>query len=89
MVGLVRLPEIKVCEVPAAPPVIPLAAGADHVYVVPAGTIPSVPFAGEVVNADPLQLVFTSVLIAGTGLTVTVTVNVLFAPQLGEFGVTI
>jgi hypothetical protein len=74
---------------PAAPPVMPpVTAGAAQLYVVPAGTMPSVPFAGVAVNATPLQVVAVILVIAGLGLTVTVTVK--FAPvQLPDKGVTV
>jgi hypothetical protein len=62
---------------PEEPPVNPLPEGADHVYVVAAGTIPSVIFAGVNENALPLHTVSGLLLIAGFGFTVTVTVNVL------------
>ena len=71
---------------PAAPPVIPpVTVGAVHVYVVPAGTIPLVPFTGVVLNATPVHTVAVIAVIDGFGLTVTVTVNVLpaHAPDVG------
>ena len=56
--------------------------------MVPAGTIPSVPFAGEALNVTPLQTVREIELIAGFGLIETVRLNI--APlQLPETGVTV
>ena len=88
LVGLVSVPVILAPD-PAAPPVRPpVTAGTPQVYVVPAGTIPSVPFAGVAVNAAALQADVVMLLIAGLGLTVTVTVNV-DPVQLPEVGVTV
>jgi hypothetical protein len=62
---------------PATPPVTPpVTTGAPHEYVVPAGTTPFVPFAGVEVKLPPLQIVAVMFVIAGFGLTVTITVNV-------------
>src|SRR5512133_2945459 len=77
-----------VVAVPAAPPVKPAPAGTGQVYVVPAGTTPSVPSAGVRLNEPPLQIVAVSGLIAGAGLMVTVTVNVL-PVQVPVCGVTV
>jgi hypothetical protein len=64
----------------------PVTVGADHVYVVPAGTIPLVPLAGVTVNAVVLQVVAVIAVMFGLGLTVTVSVKL--APvQLPEVGV--
>ena len=74
-VGLVSVPVIFAAADPAAPPVIPpVTAGADQLYVVPAGTM-SVPLTGVTVNITALQVVAVLAAIEGTGLTVTVTVK--------------
>ena len=74
---------------PEAPPVIPpVTVGALQLYVVPAGTTPSVPFTGVTVNAVPLHTVAVIALIEGFGLTVTVTVNVL-PTHVPDVGVTV
>ena len=74
---------------PATPPVIPpVTVGEVHVYVVPAGTTPFVPFAGVAVNATPLHTVAVIGVIEGCGLTVTVTVNVL-PTHVPDVGVTV
>ena len=56
-VGLVNVPKIDACAVPAAPPVIPpVTVGALQVYVVPEGTTvdaSGTPFIGEVEAACP------------------------------------
>ena len=57
-------------------------------YVVPAGTTPSVTFTGVAVNADALQVVAVMAVIDGFGLTVTVTVKV-DPGQLPDVGVTV
>jgi hypothetical protein len=54
-----------------------LRTGTPHVYVVPAGTIPLVTFAGAAVKVPPLHIVVVILLIPGFGLTVIVTVKVL------------
>jgi hypothetical protein len=60
----------------AAPPVMPPdTAGAAHEYVVPAGTTPFVPSAGLTVKPTPVQTADVIAVIAGLGLTVTVTVK--------------
>jgi hypothetical protein len=62
--------------VPAAPPVRPpLTAGADQLYVVPAGTTPFVIFTGNIVKEPPLQIVAAISETAGIGFTVTVMVK--------------
>jgi uncharacterized membrane protein len=88
-VGFVRDPLIFAALVPAAPPRRPPdTAGAAHVYVVAAGTIPSVPSTGIAVKLPVLHTVAVIGVIAGFGSTVIVTVNV--APvQLPDFGVTV
>ena len=54
-------------------------------YVVPAGTIPLVTFAGEAVNVSALQIVDVITAIDGFGFTVTVRVNgvPVHDPELG------
>src|SRR5882757_184698 len=69
------------------PPVNPVPVGADHVYNVPAGMIPSAPCVGVTVKATPLQVVVVSALIVALGSTVTITVNVV-PVQFPEVGVT-
>jgi len=60
----------------AAPPVMPPdTTGTGQEYVVPAGITPLVPFAGVRLNVPPLRIVAVPGVTAGTGLTVTVTVN--------------
>ena len=75
--------------VPGAPPVIPpVTTGAAQLYVVPAGTMPLIPFAGVEVKVASLQITFVIGVIAGTGLTVTITVKV--APvHIPDNGVTV
>jgi hypothetical protein len=67
----------------------PVTVGALQLYVVPAGTIPFVPFVGVALNNAPLQLVAVIALITAVGFTVTVKVNVPFAPHNGVVGVII
>ena len=75
---------------PATPPVIPpVTDGADQLYVVPAGTMPSVPSTGETLNAVPVQAAAAITLIAGFGFTVTVTVKVEPEQPPGATGVTL
>jgi hypothetical protein len=65
---------------PVVPPVIPpVTTGADQLYVVPVGTNPFVTFVGVEVNDDPLQAEFVMGVIAGPGITVIVS-NELIAP---------
>ena len=74
---------------PAAPPVMPpVTAGADHEYVVLAGTTPLVTLAGVTENAAALQAVAVMSVTAGLGFTVTVTVNV-EPVQVAVAGVTV
>ena len=51
--------------------------GWPHVYVIPVGTNPSVPFNGVNANDVPVHIVRLIVLITGVGFTYTVTVNAL------------
>jgi hypothetical protein len=51
-----NVPEILLAAVPNAIPVIDAELGADHVYVVPVGTIFPLPLAGETVNDEPEQI---------------------------------
>ena len=89
IVVFVKVPVMELTPTPCeAPPVKPLPVGAVHVYVVPAGTIPLVPFTGLTVNNTPPQLVVLIGVITAVGFTVTVTVNV--GPvQLPDTGVTV
>ena len=75
--------------VPIAPPVNPpVTTGTGQVYVVPAGTIPLVPFAGVAVKLPALQIAAGVILvIADFGFTVTVTVKV--GPAQVPDGVTV
>jgi hypothetical protein len=66
----------------------PVTAGANHVYVVPAGTLPFTPLTGVTVNATPLQVAAVIFVTAGLGFTVTVTVNV-EPVQVAVAGVTV
>ena len=87
VVAFVKVWLMLLCPVACAlPPVSDpagLIEGAPHVYVVPAGT-PE----GVTLKAPPLHIVAVLFVIAGTGFTVIVTVNVLPA-QLPEVGVTV
>ena len=75
-VELVSVPLIEEALVPAARPEIPeIADGADHVYVVFAGTI-SVPFEGVTVKVPTLQIATVFAAITGVGLTTTTTLFV-------------
>ena len=71
------------------PPVmLPVVAGTDQLYVVPAGTMPLIISVGVTVNNTPLQLTVLIAVTAGVGLIVTV--NEKLAPkQLPVTGVTI
>ena len=66
-------------SVPEAKPEIPLIEeGADHVYVIPDGTMFPDPSVGETVNNELLHtVVVCAVTTTGVGLTVTTTVSVL------------
>jgi hypothetical protein len=77
LVVLVNVPDILLALVPADSPLRPEAVGADHVYTVPDGTVPSVPSAGANEKGASLHTVIVLLLIAGFGLTVTDNVNVL------------
>ena len=68
-VGLIRDP-VTDPPLPAAPPVmLPVTTGAVQVKMVPAGTIPFVPFAGVTVKIPELHIVAAISVTAGTGLT--------------------
>lgn len=73
------------CEVP---PVIPAPVGADHVYCVPAGTIPLVISTGVIANAIPLQVTAVNAFTVAFGLIATVSVKDAAAPQFTVTGVT-
>jgi hypothetical protein len=89
LVEFVRFPLMFAAFVPAAPPVIPpVTAGADHVYVVPVGTIPLVTLAGIKVNPTPLHTVAVIGIITAIGFIVTVNVKLL-PWQVPEVGVTV
>ena len=90
IVVFVKVPVMELTPTPCeAPPVNPLPVGALHVYVVPAGTIPFVPFTGLTVNNTPPHPVVLIGVITAVGLIVTVTVNVAFTPHDVEVGVTV
>ena len=75
---------------PDAPPVNPpVTVGTLQLYVVPPGTIPFVTFTGVTLKNTPLHVVLVIALTDGVGLTVTVTVNVAFAPHSIDVGVTV
>jgi hypothetical protein len=90
-VVLDSVPEIFVAPLPEAPPENPVPDGADQLYVVLDGTIPSVPLTGVTVNADLLHTVVVIAFMDGIGFTVTVTVNVAPTqePASPEVGVTV
>jgi hypothetical protein len=72
---LVKLPVTDI-PLPDTPPVNPpVTLGADQLYVVPAGTIPFVPFVGVTLNVAPLQPVAVMALIFAVGFTDTVKEN--------------
>ena len=70
-----------------APPEKPEPVGKAHVYLVPPGTIPLVPSVGVNVKVNPAQIVVVIGLIAATGFTVTVSVNVAPLPHVLVLGV--
>lgn len=82
------IPLIAKAPLPGPPPVNPVPAGADQLYVVPAGIKPSIPSAGVTENELPLQIISVIGDMAGFGLTVTVTVNDV-PVQLPDNGVTV
>ena len=88
LVVLVSVAATDVAPAPAEVPDIPATTGAAQLYVVPAGTVPSVPLAGTTEKAVPLQTVIVWLFIAGIGLTVTATVK-LDPVQLPVVGVTV
>jgi hypothetical protein len=74
---------------PVVPPVmLPVTSGADQLYVVPAGTIPLVPFAGVKLNEVPLQKDPVILVTAGNGFRVKEIVKVL-PVQVPDVGVTV
>jgi hypothetical protein len=88
LVVLVRVPLMFEASLPASPPVNPVPAGADQLYVVPAGTIPLVTLTGVTVNPASLHTVVIIAVIVGFGSIATITVNVDPA-QLPDVGVTV
>ncbi len=66
---------------------LPVVLGADHVNVVPAGTIPLATFVGVTLNVTPLHVTLLIGVIAGVGLILTVTLNT-NPVQLPVIGVT-
>ena len=73
---MVKVPLTLLCATPAAPPLNPVPLGAAQSKVVPAGTLPLVPFTGVAVNATPEQTFAVMAVIAGTGVRLTCTLNV-------------
>jgi hypothetical protein len=89
-VGFANVPVKMLAPLPVVPPVMPpVTVGALQLYVVPAGTIPFVPFVGVALNCTPPHVVAVIALITAVGFTVTVKVNVPFAPHNGVVGVII
>ncbi len=85
---MVNVPVNIDAAVPLAPPVIlPVTDGALQLYVVPAGTIPLVPFVGVALKAKALPVVAVIALMLALGFTVTVNENT-DPTQLPEVGVT-
>ena len=85
---LASIPLITDTPLAPDPPVkLPVVDGADHVYVVPAGTTPFVTLVCVTVNVTPLQVIALIAVIAGVGLIVTVTLNTK-PVQLPVIGVT-
>ena len=83
------MPVILDAPLPVPPPVIlPVTPGVLQLYVVPAGTIPFVPFTGVRLKPTPLQDTPVIVLITADGFTFTVTVNV-DPTQVPDVGVTV
>jgi hypothetical protein len=92
LVGLVNVPVIMLCDVPAAPPMIPpVTIGNDQLYVVPTGTISSPlippPLTGVNTKLSLLHIISSLALIEGVGLTVTVNVNTSPGHPVGDNGV--
>ena len=87
-VVFMSVPPILDDPLPVAPPVNPAPEGTVQLYIVPAGTIPSVTFTGVTINPEPLHTEADMLLIAGFGLIITLTGNA--SPvQLPETGVTV
>ena len=74
-VVFVNVPLIDDAFVPDANPVIPVAVGADHVYLVPLGTISPPKLEGVTVNVPPEQMVDVLLDMIGFGLTYAITFN--------------
>ena len=81
-VVFVSVPATEVAELPDAKPVIPETVGADHEYVVFAGTNSEPPFEGVTVNDPAEQIVSVTSEIDGVGLTVTL--KVIIVPEQVE-----
>ena len=87
MIVLVKLPEIKFCCDPwAAPPLYPVPVGASQVYLVPAGTRPSVGYTGDTWKVTPAHTVVDKGEISAFGFIVTTNVNGLPFPQSAVLG---
>ena len=84
---MVSVPNTVAWLLLAAPPVKPVPVGIVHAYLVPAGTVPLFPLAGETANATPAQVVAVISVITATGFTVTVTVKSGPLPQALVLGV--
>ena len=83
---LIREPEMIVELVALSPLVkVPDTAGTAHLYRVPAGITPCIPFTGLIVKELPLQTTAVKLVIEADGLIFTVTENVL-PMQLPEIG---
>ena len=83
------MPLMLAAFVPRTPPIRPpVTVGAAQLYVVPDGTMPLVPSTGDAVKPVPPQVVEVMAVMAGLGLTVTVTVKV-DPVQLPVNGVTV
>ena len=85
---MTKVPVIVDTLLPIAPPVKPpVTLGIAQLYFVPAGTMPFVPFTGVTLKNTPLQVVAVILVIDDVGFTVTVNVNVAFAPHNVDEGV--
>ena len=88
MVVFTNVPLILPALVPDNPPVKPVPVGVDQLYVVPAGTVPLVPFTGVVLNIAPEHTVVLIAVTLACGFIVTVTLNAT-PVQEPDLGVTV